>query len=305
VSELRPVRDLDTPTRRRGLEARPPRIPLPPEETPFLRPKHRTRARRGRRGLLGRAVLAVQLAGALVLTAGAVWGAYSRVMASERLQVNRVDVRGSHFLSEREVRDLLGPAVGENILGLDIEGLKARLRASPWVADAAVRRTLPDTLEVEIHERVPLALAEVDRLYLMDSEGLLIDIYGPRTVAFDLPIVRGLVGVDAETRRDRAARAGALLRDLGELAREISEVRVEDTGDLRVALTGPGEVLLMGAPPYRKRFLTFLGLRAELRSRCPTAEYFDLRFRDRIYAKQADAEQPRAPAAAEGVHPGQ
>ena len=76
----------------------------------------------------------------------ALWAGYSRVMASERLKVGRVDVRGSRFLSEGEVRELLGPAVGENILGLDIDALKARLRASPWVADATVRRTLPDTL---------------------------------------------------------------------------------------------------------------------------------------------------------------
>ncbi|PYQ18481.1 MAG: hypothetical protein DMF81_24775, partial [Acidobacteria bacterium] len=107
----------------------------------------------------------------------------------ERLRVGRVEVRGSHFLSEGEVRELLGPAVGENILGLDIEALKARLRASPWVAEASVSRTLPDTLRVEIREREPLALAEVDRLYLMDGDGSLIDLYGPRTAGFDLPIV--------------------------------------------------------------------------------------------------------------------
>jgi Cell division protein FtsQ len=143
---------------------------------------------------------------------------------------------------------------------------------------------------VEIHERVPLALAEMDRLYLMDGDGALIDIYGPRTAGFDLPIVRGLAKIDAEARRDRAARAGALLRDVGELAGEISEVQVEDSGDLRVVLRGAGEVVRMGAPPYRNRFVTFLSLRQELRERCPRAEYFDLRFRDRIYAKEpADA----------------
>jgi hypothetical protein len=41
----------------------------------------------------------------------------------------------------------------------------------------------------------------------------------------------------------------------------------------------------MGPPPYRQRFLTFLGLREELARRCPDAEWFDLRFRDRIYVK--------------------
>jgi hypothetical protein len=149
-----------------------------------------------------------------------------------------------------------------------------------------VKRTLPDTLQVEIRERQPLALAEVDRLYLMDGDGALIDIYGPRTASFDLPIVRGLATADGETRRERAARAGALLRDLGDLGAEISEVSVDDSGDLRAVLRGPGEVLRLGAPPYRKKFTTFLALRRDLVERCPRAEYFDLRFRDRIYAKE-------------------
>jgi cell division protein FtsQ len=290
---------------------RPRRRPLPPapmidlplnaglvDEPAFLRPKSRTRARRGRRGLLGRGVLALQLGGVALVLVGGLWAGYSKVMASERLKVDRVDVRGGHFLSEGEVREMLGPAVGENILGVDIDDLKSRLRASPWVADATVRRALPDTLEVEIQERVPLALAEVNRLYLMDGEGTLIELYGPRTAGFDLPIVRGLAGLDAEARADRATRAGVLLGDLGDLAGEVSEVQVEPSGELRLVLRGQGEVLRMGTtPPYRQRLQTFLGLRKELAARCPDAEYFDLRFRDRIYAK-GPATQVPAPSPA-------
>ena len=125
------------------------------DEPPFLRPPRRTRVRRARRGWLGRTVIALQIAGRR---------ADGRVRALGRLLQGRwpasacasrnVEVRGSRFLSEGEVRELLGPAVGENILGLDIDELKARLRASPWVADATVSRTLPDTLRVEVRERV-------------------------------------------------------------------------------------------------------------------------------------------------------
>jgi cell division protein FtsQ len=270
------------------------------DEPAFLRSKTRTRARRGRRGLLGRGILALQLLGVTLVLVGGVWTGYSRVMASERLKVGRVDVRGGHFLSDGEVREMLGPAVGENILGLDIDDLKSRLRASPWVADATVRRALPDTLEVEIQERVPLALAEVDRLYLMDGEGTLIELYGPRTAGFDLPIVRGLLGLDSGARADRAARAAELLRDLGDLSGEVSEVLVEAGGELRLVLRGAGEVLRMGAtPPYRKRLQTFLGLRKDLVRRCPDAEYFDLRFRDRIYAKGPATPLPAPPPAPE------
>jgi cell division protein FtsQ len=270
---------------------------LPPvqgDEPPFLRPARRTHVRRARRGLLGRSIVALEITGGALVAALALWTGYAQVMASDRLKVARVEVRGSRFLSEGEVRELLGPAVGENILGLDIQALKARLRASAWVADATVTRTLPDTLRVEVVERAPLALAEVERLYLMDGDGVLIDMYGPRTAAFDLPIVRGLARADVEARRDRAQRAGALLRDLGELAAEVSEVEVESTGDLKVVLRGAGEILRLGAPPYRSRLLTFLTLRRELNERCPDAEYFDLRFRDRIYAKTAPRPQPAA-----------
>jgi cell division protein FtsQ len=291
-----------------------------PEEAPFLRPDRRTRARRARRGALGRAIVAVEVTGGCLVAAYLVWSAYANVMASERLKVERVDVRGSRFLSEGEVRELLGPAVGENILGLDIESLKARLRASPWVADATVSRTLPDTLRVDIRERLPLALAELERLYLMDGGGTLIDLYGPRTAGFDLPIVRGLVGASGEERRERAERAGALLRDLGDLGAEVSEVEVEPSGDLKVVLRGRGELVRVGAPPYRQRFLTFLGLREDLARRCPDAEYFDLRFRDRIFAKPRvgsaekakkvakraeSAERPVAPPLVGPVPPGE
>lgn len=308
---------------RRGLPVGPPPEELldlglqaPEDEPPFLRPRRRTRLRPRRRGITARVLLLLQVAAVGLLGVAFAWTAWQRVFASDRMRVGRLDVRGSHFLSEGEVRELVGPAVGESILTLDIEALKARLRASPWVADATVTRELPDTVRVEIRERVPLALAELDRLYLMDQDGGLIDIYGPRTGAFDLPIVRGLLGVEEGSRRGRARRAGALLADLSELGSEISEVYVEPSGDLRVVLRGAGEVLLFGEPPYRTRLVTFLSLRQELSAKAPDAEHFDLRFRGRIFAKQpnrpnhppepgappshpaAEIEKPGAPRAA-------
>lgn len=288
------------PDRRQRRLLMPPVVEAPVPESddpPFLRPERRTRVRR-QRGWAYRAIFVLQLSAAVLVVVSAVWTGYSRVMASERLRVINVEVRGSRFLSEGEVRELLGPAVGENILNLDIESLKTRLRSSPWVADATVTRTLPDTLRVEVRERVPLALAELERLYLMDGDGGLIDIYGPRTAVFDLPIVRGLQQAEPEDRRERAIVAGGLLRDLGDLASEVSEVEVEKNGDLRVVLRGAGEVVRMGAPPYRSRLSTFLSLREELRVRCPRAEWFDLRFRDRIYVMQPPEANPPAATAA-------
>ncbi len=269
------------------------------EETPFLRPAHRVRPRRARRSPAMRLLQLVQWTGLLVLVVGGGWLSWHRVMRSERLKVSRVDVRGGRFLSDGEVRALLGPAVGQNILTIDIAAVKERLRASPWVADASVERTLPDLLRVEVKERVPLALAEADRLHLMDEDGELIELFGPRTASFDLPIVRHLGHLAPDDRRARARRAGALLADVGELSHAISEVEVEDGGDLRVVLKardGKSDVVLLGDPPYKERLLGFLGLRADLRARAPKAEAFDLRYRDHVFVRVPDEPGPR-PAA--------
>lgn len=89
---------------------------------------------------------------------------------------------------------MLGPAMGGNLISADLEGLRSNLAASPWVGGAVVRRKLPNALLVDVTERFPIALAETDQLYVMDASGELIDLLGPRTAGFDLPIIRGLGG---------------------------------------------------------------------------------------------------------------
>ena len=99
------------------------------------------RQARGAAACAARTLVVLQISAVGLVAVVCVWSACAKVIASDRLRVAAVEVRGSHFLSEGEVRELLGPAVGENILDLDIDALKARLRASPWVADAPVQRS--------------------------------------------------------------------------------------------------------------------------------------------------------------------
>lgn len=280
----------------RGLPIGPPPKEAPQLQSlssdgPFFRPPRQGRARRDKRSGLRSVVVAIQISAAV---GAALVGAFlftERFAIPHRFRIASIEVKGNHFLSEGEVREMLGPAIGGSLISADLEGLRANLAASPWVGGAVVRRKLPDTLTVDVTERFPIAFAETDQLYVMDASGELIDLLGPRTAGFDLPVIRGLGGVSTEVRRDRARRASVLLEDLGDLAAEVSEMSVDASGDLLVVLRGDGSVLKLAEPPYRKRVLSFLALRQKLRERCPDAEYFDLRFKDRIYAKPASRDE--------------
>jgi cell division protein FtsQ len=280
----------------RGLPIGPPPKEVPQLQSlssdgPFFRPPRQSRARRDKRSGLRSVFVAIQVSAAVC---AALVGAFlftERFAIPHRFRIASIEVKGNHFLSEGEVREMLGPAMGGSLISADLEALRANLAASPWVGGAVVRRKLPDTLTVDVSERFPIAFAETDQLYVMDASGELIDLLGPRTAGFDLPVIRGLGGVSMEVRRDRARRASVLLEDLGDLSAEVSEMSVDSSGDLLVVLRGDGSVLKLAEPPYRGRVLSFLALRQRLRERCPDAEYFDLRFKDRIYAKPASRDE--------------
>jgi len=74
---------------------------------------------------------------------------------------------------------------------VDLDGTRAELMKLGWISDARVSRRLPDTLVVDIVERVPAAIWQYQhRLALIDKDGVVIGPVDDRTMP-DLPVVVG------------------------------------------------------------------------------------------------------------------
>jgi hypothetical protein len=142
------------------------------------------------------------------------------VLHASALQVRRISVHGNVRISSGEVQSIVHGLRGSNILTADLPGYRRRLMQSPWVADVAMRRVLPSTVEVFVSERRPIGLCRLgNTLYLIDPAGTLIDEFGPQYAEFDLPIIDGLVAAPygpADHRRGaRRARGARDRRALG------------------------------------------------------------------------------------------
>ena len=86
---------------------------------------------------------------------------------------------------------------------VDLDGTRAELMKLGWIADARVSRRLPDTLVVDIVERVPTAIWQYQhRLALIDKDGVVIGPVDDRAMP-DLPVV---VGPGANRRATELAR---------------------------------------------------------------------------------------------------
>jgi cell division protein FtsQ len=215
------------------------------------------------------------------------------VLSAEALTVTRITVRGNTRLSRGEVLSLLDGLHGQNMVTVDLEGWRGRLLASPWVANAAMRRVLPGTVDVFVAERQPMGIGRIGpSLYLVDERGDIIDEFGPNYADLDLPIIDGLASgppesgllID-ETRAALAERLLGALQAKPELARRVSQVDVSDPRDAVLILKDDTALVRVGDGQFIERLQSYLELAPALRERVPNIDSVDLRFDERVYVR--------------------
>jgi POTRA domain, FtsQ-type len=130
---------------------------------------------------------------ALALLVGAGWLVYD-CASSDRFQVRSVRIQGNVLLGRSEV-ERVAAITGANLFWVDRAQVADRLRAMPLVQRVEIGATLPDTVDISIVERQPVAFwvirptgadEQADKSYLVDGEGVI------------------LKAVDAETQQARA-----------------------------------------------------------------------------------------------------
>lgn len=125
--------------------------------------------------------------------------------------IKAVTISGTRELNEAEVLAAAGIGPRNSLLFLDVGDVRDRLRAVPLVKDVSVAKLFPNRLLIEIEERQPTALWQLDgAVHLVAADGTPIDDLTDSHFA-DLPFV---VGVDANRHLPEFLR---ILDALGEL----------------------------------------------------------------------------------------
>jgi cell division protein FtsQ len=100
------------------------------------------------------------------------WFETAQAASRAGFEVRHVEVTGIHASPSLPVYAAALDGPTNSMLLVDLDSVRDRLRALPWVADASVSRRLPDTLRVDITERVPVALWQYQhRLWAIDRTG--------------------------------------------------------------------------------------------------------------------------------------
>jgi cell division protein FtsQ len=221
-------------------------------------------------------------------------------------------------VTKAQVMEIMGADIGRNIFFIPLAQQKAQLEQIPWVDSASVMRFVPNRLQVEIHERTPVAFARVGpRIFLIDAGGTLMDL--PPKHKYSFPVILGMnPGEPLSTRVPRMRAYNQLVHDLdaggASYSKDLSEIDVSDLENLKVRVNDPqGDVLVeLGASDFLKRYQTYVGHVQEWRQQFQKLESVNLRYDNQVIVNPDMEGKPRPAnltaasakaAAAAGVKP--
>jgi|WetSurMetagenome_2_1015567.scaffolds.fasta_scaffold00069_35 cell division protein FtsQ len=214
---------------------------------------------------------------AVLVTAGTVAAAY------EYLYIREIHFYGNRHLSADDLKSMMGCSEKSSFFSVSAGEIYRRLRKSPWIKDALVRKDLTGRIDVHVTESVAIGVLELnDKSWLIDREGVRLEEIIKQQSYF-LPVIRTDPDLNIDAYHEAVILAG-VLHDKKALAKSgntvISGARPEDitvrVDDLTVKIGA-------GAFPEKLEKLNFA--RDEIARRNMKVEYVDIRFADRIVVK--------------------
>lgn len=135
-----------------------------------VRRAQRDERARAMRSRYRRYVLRIALA--IVAVLALIFGGIA-LYRSDLFAVTTVNVNGVSHMTSAEITELAAVGDDSTLLRLDVDGIVGRLQESPWIQSASIRREFPDTIEIDVVERTPGAVVQVNdkSSWVISSDG--------------------------------------------------------------------------------------------------------------------------------------
>ena len=214
---------------------------------------------------------------------------------NSNFRITNVVVQGNHFTDKKAILTAAQVPKGENIFDFDILPIQQRLQLLPFVLEARVTRSFPETITILIQERQPIALLNDNGLWPFDKTGYLMpEIETKRHV--DLPIVSGLAYSQKATDNklsDRGMHLDKVITKLYEnkisLYHQISEFYLNPEGELTIFLFNAGIPTYLGKHGWEEKCDRLQIFLQQIQPEPNKISTIDLRYRNQIVTQAINA----------------
>ncbi|ADJ27201.1 cell division protein FtsQ/DivIB [Nitrosococcus watsonii] len=193
---------------------------------------------------------------ALLLVAVVVWGS-NRLTDPKTLPLRQVSIKGQFKrVTQQKLHRVTANYVSGGFFNVNLKAIRMAVEKLPWVAQANVRRVWPDSLQIEVHEKIPLARWGEDALISIEGE-----IFTPPEASFPkgLPKLQG----PPDSERLLMSRLGKIQAQLSSLGLQVVQLTLGERRDWHVVFED-GMELILGRAHSKQRLTRFQQIYAHL-----------------------------------------
>jgi cell division protein FtsQ len=233
--------------------------------------------------------------GVFVLVAIAVCLVFGANAWKSSLLVNQIRIDGNRIVGANEIIQLTQISKGMLLYKTDLTAIQHNVMGHHYIKDAIVERNLPNSVHIQVVERVPIAIVNLAENLYLDEDGVVL----PRNVShqiFDLPVISGIsaseqLSLGSTVKQSDVLEALQLLTAMKAVNRpmyhNISEVQVRNGGDIVLYSADGGVPIIFGRGEVPEKLVlleTFWNKVVRTRG-TQSLQYVDLRYQDQIVAR--------------------
>ena len=218
---------------------------------------------------------------------------YVHLLEDSYFRVREVEIEGCGKIRPEAIRSLLMIEGMPNLFTVRLEEIARRVETHPWIDHFVVRKVFPHKIRVQIEERKPIAILQLEKLYYIDAKGVVFSPVGEGD-GYNFPFLTGLtrqaLEKDSESSRDLLMRALELVR-LTEKEKvspleEISEIHMSRTFGMDCYARANGLEVKMGKDSFHEKMRRLSIVWSDLQKRGLSVMSIDCSDLNRIVVKK-------------------
>jgi cell division septal protein FtsQ len=188
--------------------------------------------------------------------------------------VREVEVEGGRKIPKETLLSLTMMEGMPNLFSVKLKEVVKRLEAHPWIEQVRVRKVFPYKIVIQVEERKPMAIIQLEELYYIDTRGEIFTPVGDRD-EYNYPYVTGLtrrvLEKDPEEAKRLIAKALELLRIVSQEKvaplEDISEIHMERAFGIQCFTKAEGVEVKMGWEDFEEKLKRLPLVWSDLRKR--------------------------------------
>jgi len=261
----------------------------------FLRPKTR-REEKGAEKFQGIVKKAIRVAFQLLLLSFFLFighWVYVHLLGDPYFRVREVEVEGGRKITRETLLSLTVIEGMPNLFSVSLKEVVKRLESHPWIEQVRVRKVFPNKILIQIEERKPMAIIQLEELYYIDIKGEIFSRLGERD-EYNYPYLTGLTRQVLEKDPVEAKRlitkALELLRIVSQEKftplEEISEIHMQKAFGIHCFTKAEGVEVKMGWEDFAEKLKRLSLIWSDLRKRGWSAVSIDCSDLKRIVVRK-------------------